>query len=123
MLMLEIFRSNRQNQRYQLHAFVIMPDHLHLLLTPAPDISLEKAMQYIKGGFSFRLKIAGEVWQRSFTEHRIKNTADYENHLAYIVENPARARLAAAASLYPYSSVALPDDVDPRPEQFVKTRG
>jgi len=72
-LMLEIFRSDRQKQRYQLHAFVLMPDHLHLLLTPGPEISLEKSVQYIKGGFSFRLKTAREVWQRGFTEHRIQD--------------------------------------------------
>jgi putative transposase len=33
-----------------------MPDHIHLPLTPTPEISLEKAMQYIKGSFSLRLK-------------------------------------------------------------------
>jgi putative transposase len=33
-----------------------MPDHVHVLLTPAHDVSLEKALQFMKGGFSFRLK-------------------------------------------------------------------
>jgi putative transposase len=39
-----------------------MPDHLHLLITPAAEISLERAMQFIKGGFSFRLKSQDAVW-------------------------------------------------------------
>lgn len=39
---------------YKIHAFVVMPDHIHLLLTPQ-DIVLERAMQLIKGGFSHRL--------------------------------------------------------------------
>jgi putative transposase len=55
-LFIDILQEQRTRSRLQLHAFVVMPDHTHLLLTPAPDISLEKAMQYIKGGFSFRLK-------------------------------------------------------------------
>jgi hypothetical protein len=38
------------------HEFVIMPNHLHLLLTPAAEIPLEKALQFIKGGFSYRAK-------------------------------------------------------------------
>ena len=38
----------------QVHEFVFMPNHVHLLITPAPDVSLEKAMQFIKGGFSYR---------------------------------------------------------------------
>jgi putative transposase len=39
---------------YRLHAFVVMPDHLHLLITPFDTI--EKSVQLIKGGFSFRAK-------------------------------------------------------------------
>jgi putative transposase len=46
----------RSQGRFLLHAFVIMPEHFHALITPAADVSLEKAMQFIKGGFSFRLK-------------------------------------------------------------------
>ena len=40
--------------KYLLHEFVLMPDHFHLLITPRE--SLERAMQLIKGGFSFRAK-------------------------------------------------------------------
>jgi putative transposase len=47
--------------KFLLHAFVIMPDHFHALITPAENVSLEKAMQYIKGGFSFRLKSKHDV--------------------------------------------------------------
>ncbi len=53
---------------YLLHEFVVMPDHVHALLTPLT--SLEKAVQFIKGGFSFRArKELGsnmEVWQQGF---------------------------------------------------------
>jgi len=34
----------RKQGRFLLHAYVIMPDHLHVLITPAPDISLEKRL-------------------------------------------------------------------------------
>ena len=57
--------------KFLLHAFVIMPDHFHALITPAPDVSLEKAMQFIKGGFSFRMKSKQDVWMRSFNESQI----------------------------------------------------
>jgi putative transposase len=43
----------QRQSRFLLHAFVIMPDHFHALITPAPDVSLEKAVQFIKGGFPF----------------------------------------------------------------------
>ena len=51
--------------------FVIMRDHLHVLIKPAPDVSLEKTMQFIKGGFSFRLRSKRDVWERSFNEAQI----------------------------------------------------
>jgi putative transposase len=44
----------RAQSKFLLHAFVIMPDHFHIIITPAPEVSLEKAVQFIKGGFSFR---------------------------------------------------------------------
>lgn len=63
-----------------------MPDHAHLLLTPAPEVSLEKAMQYIKGGFSFRLKSKLDVWERSYDSRRITDLDDYTNHLSLSIK-------------------------------------
>jgi putative transposase len=49
-----------------------MPDHVHLLITISGDSTIERVMQFIKGGFSYRLKrelgYLGEVWQRGFSE-------------------------------------------------------
>ena len=67
-LLLQTVLDYRSQRKFLLHAFVIMPDHFHALITPAPDVSLEKAMQFIKGGFSFRLKSKLDVWMRSFNE-------------------------------------------------------
>ena len=92
-----------------------MPDHVHALLTPAPQISLEKVMQLIKGGFSYRLKFRGPVWQESFTNHRVRDFEDYENHRRYIQMNPVRALLAERAELYPYSSASGVMRMDPVP--------
>src|SRR5580658_11375058 len=68
-LLLDVLRKNRAKQRFQIHEFVFMRDHVHLILTPAPLVSLEKAMQFIKGGFSYRAKremiFNGEIWQKS----------------------------------------------------------
>jgi putative transposase len=55
-LFLNVLETNRKKGRFLLHEFVAIPDHFHLILTPATDVSLEKAVQYIKGGFSFRAK-------------------------------------------------------------------
>jgi putative transposase len=55
-LLIETLTHYRDERKFLLHEFVIMPDHIHALLTPAAEISLERAMQFIKGGFSYRLK-------------------------------------------------------------------
>jgi putative transposase len=93
-----------------------MPDHLHALITPGDEISLERVMQFIKGGFSFRLHARGPVWQASFSNHRVRDCEDYQKHREYIRLNPVRARLVARAEEYPYSSAAGRLSLDPVPQ-------
>jgi putative transposase len=100
--------------RFLLHAFVVMPDHFHAIVTPAPDVSLEKAMQYIKGGFSFRLKSKLDVWMRSFNESQILSAAKFHAGVRYVEDNPVRRGLISEANLYPYSSATWPH-ADPMP--------
>jgi putative transposase len=94
----------RSQAKFLLHAFVIMPDHFHALLTPAPEVSLEKAMQLIKGGFSFRLKSKLDVWMRSFNESQVMGEGKFTSCVRYIEENPVRRGLAATPEAYPFSS-------------------
>ncbi len=119
MLLLNLLRADREKRRYAIHEYVFMPDHIHLLLIPAPEISLEKSLQFIKGGFSFRAKkeaaFRDEVWQAGYNEHRIKDAGDYAYHRRYIWENPVRAKLVAVASEYRWSSARPGSDVDPAP--------
>jgi putative transposase len=108
----------RDERKFLVYEFVIMPDHLHALLTPAAEISLERAMQFIKGGVSYRLKSRPPVWQASFTNHRVRDCEDYENHREYIWMNPVRARLAVRPEAYPYSSAAGVMRLDPVPQRL-----
>ena len=110
-LMMDVLEHYQQQGKYALHEFVIMPDHLHLLIEPAEDLSLERAVQLIKGGFSYRVgkleRKRGLVWQESFTNHRTRNEEDFEGHVTYIRMNPVRAGLVERAEDYPYSSAGL----------------
>ena len=63
-LLVDVFLSYRNQCKYLLHECVIMPDHFHALITPAFEISLERAVQFIKGEFSFRLTSSLPVWSR-----------------------------------------------------------
>ncbi len=94
----------RSQGKFLLHAFVIMPDHFHALITPAPDVSLEKSMQFIKGGFSFRLKSKHDVWMRSFNESQISTEEKFLGCARYIEENPVRGKLVPTPEDYRFSS-------------------
>ena len=102
---------------YLLHEFVIMPDHIHVLFTP--QTSLEKAVQFIKGGFSYRAKKElgsnMEVWQKGFSDHRIRDASDYRIHQVYIQQNPVRKYLCERAEEYVYSSARAGFELDPVP--------
>jgi putative transposase len=110
-LLIDVLRSLVAERRFELHDFVIMPDHIHLLLTVENDMTIEKSMQYIKGRFSHRLSQEfgnkGEVWQRGFTEVQVMNQRDFEVHRAYIAENPVKAGLAVSTDEYPFCFCSL----------------
>ena len=94
----------RSQGRFLLHAFVIMPEHFHAVITPAPEVSLEKAMQFIKGGFSFRQKSKLHVWMRSFNETQIMSKEKFVHCVSYVEANPVRRRLATTPAAYSFSS-------------------
>ncbi|HTX76814.1 MAG TPA: transposase [Terracidiphilus sp.] len=105
-LLADVLRSLVAERIFKLHDFVIMPDHVHLLLSVKDSMTIEKAMQMIKGRFSYRLRkefaIMGEVWQRGFSEVQVLDSASFESHRAYIAQNPVKARLVHAPEEYPY---------------------
>jgi putative transposase len=105
----DLFRETLHFYRgrgYLLHEFVLMPEHFHVLITPV--VTLERAVQFIKGGFSFRAKkelnSAMEIWQRGFSDHRIRDLQDIHTHVGYIYRNPVGRKLVETAAEYPYCS-------------------
>jgi putative transposase len=109
----------RREGRYLLHAFALMLDHIHLLLTPAQDVTIERAVQLIKGAYSHALgTIRGrnaEVWQRGFTDHRIRDPHDFAIRRNYIHQNPVVGHLVNDPSEYRYCSAFPGFKLDPWP--------
>jgi putative transposase len=105
-LLIDVLRSLVREKAFELHDFVIMPDHVHLLLTVHDDTTVEKAMQLIKGRFSHRLShelsYKGEVWQRGFSEVQMMGRENFETHRRYIAENPVKASLVHEGEEYPF---------------------
>ena len=103
LLLIDTLQHYGKEGNYKLHAFVVMPDHIHLLLTPQV-ITIERTMQLIKRGFSRRIESKFPVWQRGFTDRRMRDRDDFLKHRDYIHHNPVRARLCQRPEDYPYSS-------------------
>jgi putative transposase len=120
-LFIETLLDYREQKKYLLHEFVVMPDHLHLILTPT-GITLERAMQFAKGGFSFRLnknlKVKREVWQPSFLDRRIRDSLEYDRFKDCIWRNPVKRCLATRPEEYPYSSANPCFKLDPVPQRL-----
>lgn len=116
-LFLTTMYKYRREGRYYLHAFVVMPEHIHLLLTPANNVTIEHAIQLIKGGYSHALgSILGrkrEIWQRGFTDHRIRDVQDFSNHQNYIHRNPVERKLVLDPGEYRYCSAFPGFKLDP----------
>jgi len=110
-LFVDVLRHYVRSGKFWIHDFVVMPNHVHILLAIQGDVSLEKTIQLIKGGFSFRAKrelgFQGEIWQRGFSDVRIVDETSLQNHRAYIDNNPVKSGLANAPEDYPYGTACL----------------
>ena len=81
------------NERYVLLALVIMPNHVHTLLTPAEGHDVVATIGRIKGFTASRINKmindSGEFWQRDCFDRIIRNEMDFDAKLDYIINNPA----------------------------------
>jgi putative transposase len=119
-LFVQVLLSYREQHKYLLHEFVRMPDHFHLLITPT--LTLERSLQLIKGGFSFRAKrelaFGGEIWEKSYHDRRVRDWQEYCAFRQYIHLNPVKKGSSASAEQYPYSSASIGMALDIAPQRL-----
>ena len=94
-------------RHYGLHAFVVMPNHVHSLVTA--EVPLPKLTKSLKGITAKRanamLTLTGEpFWQEESYDHVVRHEREFQTIRSYIEENPVRARLVRRASQYRWSS-------------------
>ena len=125
-LFIQVLYEYRAQGKFRLHDFVVMPNHFHLLITVAAEMSIELAVQFIKGGFAFRagreLGLRAPIWQRGFSEVRVSDVPAAEQISEYIRDNPVAAGLVAKAAQYPYSAAYPGYVLDPLPSWLVRNR-
>ena len=112
----------RDSQKFRLHAFVVMPNHFHLILTVPEGSTLERTMQFIKGGFSYQagklLGVRYPIWQKSFLDRRVRDIVELERYRTYIHQNPVRAGLISDSEEYRYSSLNPTFVMDELPQRL-----
>ncbi|MET3906706.1 putative transposase [Bradyrhizobium sp. S3.3.6] len=111
------FRVTRAERPFTIDAIVILPDHLHVIMTlPEDDSDFSGRLRRIKGLFTHQLAASGAsisrnhrgefaLWQRRFWEHTIRNESDFERCADYIHYNPVKHGLVASPIDWPYSSL------------------
>ncbi len=92
---------------YSLHDWVVMPNHVHLLLTPRLDPAL--GLRRLKGVAAREanqlLGLTGKpFWQAESYDHLVRSPKEFERIAAYILRNPVRAGLARSEEEYRWSS-------------------
>jgi putative transposase len=110
-LFIDVLRFYVAAKKFVIHDFVVMPNHVHLLMSVDTDMSIERAMQFIKGGYSYSLKkelgYLGEIWQLGFSDVRVKDRASFLAYREYIYQNPFKAGLVDTPEKFPYCSLYL----------------
>jgi len=119
-LFIRVLYEYRKQGKFRLHEFVVMPDHFHVLLTVEAGMTIERAVQFIKGGFAFRagreFGFRAPAWQRGFHDERVWNAAGFEGMRDYIHDNPVKRGLVTEPTEYPYSSASGRFALDPPPQ-------
>ena len=103
-----------RGHKFQLHAVVVMPDHVHLLLTPLCNekgwpYGLPAILKLVKGASARSvnklLGSSGPVWQEESFDHVLRSQESREEKLEYIRQNPVRRGLVKIPEDYPWLSV------------------
>ncbi len=96
-------------QRYDLMGWVVMPNHVHVLLAPRQEYSLSQIVHswksYTAKEINTLLQRTGTLWQREYFDRYIRSEQHYYYALNYIHQNPVKAGLVERAEDWPYSSL------------------
>jgi putative transposase len=128
-LLRSAFRAARRERPFTIDAVVVLPEHLHAILTlPPSDADFSGRWRRIKGHFASALLVSSielargpngdlALWQRRFWEHTIRDENDFTRHVDYVHFNPVKHALVQRVRDWSHSSFhryvregLLPDD-------------
>jgi REP element-mobilizing transposase RayT len=98
----------REETYYRLHSFLIMPDHLHMIIIPQESKTVSQIMHSLKSYTAKKINDLlgrkGKVWQDGFYERIIRTEDDLREKASYLETNPVRAKLVEDPETYLFSS-------------------
>ena len=105
-----ILKGEKELEYFSLHAFVVMPNHVHLLMKP--KIELRRIMNGMKGatanaGNQILRRMGKPFWQDESFDHWVRTEKEFGNIFRYIEWNPVSAGLVARPEAWPWSSARL----------------
>ena len=105
-LLIDVMKHYREQKKYVLHDFVIMPDHLHLLVegrhANSDFLNFMKTFK-LRSTRSFAQSSGSLLWQKKFFDHILRSSGSIDSVALYIWLNPVRAGLAANLGEYPFA--------------------
>ena len=104
-IVLPILRLTGGENKFNIHDYCFIPDHLHLLLVGEEKSSLRKFMKIFKqeSSFTFKRRYGDTLWQRSYYDHILRREEVIEEVALYILNNPVRAGLVDDYRSYTFS--------------------
>ncbi len=107
-LIIEDLKFYRKKHGFLLHGYVIMPDHLHILISLQASGTISQIMHDFKSHTAQKTnQISGRkgaLWQEGFYGHIIRDERDFQRKIDYVHKNPLTSGLATEISDYPFSS-------------------
>lgn len=114
-ILLEAILFGRRRQWYYLLSFVIMPDHMHLIIIPR-NKNISECLKSIKGFSARRINSVfdrkGSVWQNGFYDYLLDNEEKVLSRMRYIENNPVRKGMVTRPESYHYSSMGYRVETD-----------
>jgi REP-associated tyrosine transposase len=119
-LLVDVLLHYHEQKKFELHEFVIMPNHAHILLSPL--ITMERSVQLIKGGFSYRISrehgFSGSVWQPSYYSRKVRDANEYVAFVSYIHMSPVRKHLVERVEDWEFTSAGKRWILDEAPQRL-----
>jgi len=104
-IVLETMNFYREKYKFKIYGYVIIPDHLHLIMYIPPSNNISKITQVVKQYISRKISNKNEsVWQKGFYDHVIRDGIDFKIRLDYIHKNPLKHGLVKKLEEYKWSS-------------------